>query len=246
MPDPFRGLFDASVLELSNEKELQQQITSVVNQLAAMDATAEAALAQALVEFAEYLLALIQHNIHSKSGRLAQSGHVLPPEIIDGFVTVTIQWDAPYARIQDVGGVVTPSDFRATPTAAGGYRSIKSGKFISKRRVFEARLFVPLREGVVPIKDPNARAASGYKYGVDYVLSRYVVIKGSRYMSNVLDREMPNADRTIGQMMEAIWSGMSGLDREFRASNAGPMDARPQLDRPAVDSTFVDFGGGNE
>lgn len=177
--------------------------------LGAMGQLASTAVTQAMVEFAEYLLSLMQENAPKKTGFLIEHSYVSTPRVDGDNTVVEIVWEAPYAKIQDTGGQITPKDFRAA-FVDGHYRSPKSGRFITKRRVGGARLFIPMRPGVVPIQDPALRKAAGYKYGVDFVFKQFVVIEGTEYITRVIKSEMYNADRTVGRLAERIWVALAG------------------------------------
>jgi len=178
-----------------------------------------AAVTIAMVEYAEKLLNEMKQGITHKgeaSYVLAQSGHVDGPRKIGDFTVVEILWDAPYAQIQDQGGTIFPKDVTAAfknnrrVFSRGNKDAIRGslGRFITRKRLNIARLFVPLRPGVVPITDPVARAAAGYRWGIDYVLAKSVTITGSQFITRVLNRRLPNADRDIGKRVEKIVDGL--------------------------------------
>lgn len=196
---------------------------TVLGQMEQYGKACAAAVTIAQVEYAEKLLNEMKQNI-THGGRipriptymLAQSGHVDGPKRLGDFTVVEIVWDAPYADIQDKGGTIFPADVNAAFAnnrqvfSRGNKAPIRGalGRYITRKRLNTARLFVPLRPGVVPIQDPAERAAMGYVWGVDYVLARSVTITGSEFISKVLRKSVPNADRDIGARAEVIIDGL--------------------------------------
>lgn len=194
-----------------------------------------AALDMAMVEKAEQLLNEMKANIthggqipHAPTYMLAKSGYVDGPGKEGEWTVVRIDWDpaiAPYAKIQDKGGTIYPKDVSAairdnpksilSPlTPSGRRRKVTNkirgalGRYITRRRLNTARLFVPLREGIRPIQDPVARAAAGYQWGVDYVLAKSVTIKGSEFITKVMRKHGPNLVRDIGKRTAQLWQNM--------------------------------------
>lgn len=209
------------VVQFETDKFMSSMQTTL-RQLGAYGKAGAAALDIAMVEYAQKMLDEMKANITHKSGgsvtnELAKSGSVVGPFTKGDYTIVQIVWTAPYARIQDKGGFIYPKNVSAATRYNKNVFSTKHnvavrghlGRFISRRTLNTARLFVPLRPGVVPIKDPIARKAMGYKWDVDYVLARSVEIKGSQYISKVLRKRLPNAARDIGSRAEQIWNQMA-------------------------------------
>ncbi|RPH70122.1 hypothetical protein EHM76_06740 [bacterium] len=208
----------------------RSSLQTMLRQLDSFGKAGAAALDIAMVEYAEKLLNEMKQNITHKGSSiptyfLAKSGHINGPRKQGEWTVVEIQWDAPYANIQDKGGEIFAKDVTAatnagvksqfTPTGRVRKSQIGMkirgalGRYISRKRFNTARLFVPLRPGVRPIQDPAARAAMGYVWGVDYVLARSVTIKGSEFITKVLKKHAPNAARDIGIRAEQIWYSMT-------------------------------------
>lgn len=164
----------------------------------------------ALVNYCEYLLSLMQDRIHNRSGFLRDSGHVTVPVFnSDNSVSCSIVWDAVYALIQDKGGFIVPK--------------ISIGMTRGKHpHIYTKRLFIPKRPGVYPIQDPALRKAMGWRINVDFVLTtKPQIIDGNRYISDVLQRELPNAERTVGRFVEQM-IGSGKPDRtQVPADDAG-------------------------
>lgn len=198
---------------------------AMLKQLGDMGQKMAQAVTQAMVIFANDLLremkALITHRAGGAGGRLASSGHVPAPRAEGDEVIVEIVWDAPYAWLQDQGGIITPKDFRASVTPSGGLRG-KGGRFITRARTGAARLFIPLRPGVTAA---NAKGA-GYVRGQDFEFVKAVKIPPMGFISKVLygrvtvfsggtqiegasagaagGGRLGNADRDVGKLAEKI------------------------------------------
>lgn len=192
--------------------------SSLQKSLAQMDRLGRAAAAAttiALVEYAEKLLNEMKAQAPHKTYHLIRSGHIEGPTQQGEWTVVSIQWDAPYANIQDKGGTIFPKIVNAAHSQKAFSRRFKGpvrdhlGKFTSMHKVRRARLFIPLRPGVKAIKDPAQRAAAGYKYGIDYVLARAVTLDGSKYITNVLNKHKGTAGRDVGKRAEKIWFSLT-------------------------------------
>lgn len=208
----------------------KSSMQKMLMQLDAYGKAGASAVTIAQVEYAEKLLKEMKANITHKNGSptyfLARSGHVSDPRKEGEWVVVEILWDAPYANIQDKGGLIRPKHVSAADrynpkretlsrfTATGRPRNLKEtlrghlGRLISRKKFNTARLFVPLRPGVKAIKDPVARRAAGYIMGVDFVLARQVSIKGSKFITMVLNKYRPHFARDVGARAEKIWTSM--------------------------------------
>jgi len=187
----------------------RSSMQTTLNALGAMGQTASAAVTQAMVEFCEYLLSLMQEGAPKKTGYLVEHSYVSTPKVVGDYTVVEIVWDAAYARAQDTGAYITPKNFRAV-FSGGRYRSPKSGRFIRAGQVGGARLFIPRRPGVYPIKDRALRKAAGFKLGIDFVLEQYVKLDGNLFITRVLRSEAKNADRTVARLALRLWQALAG------------------------------------
>lgn len=196
---------------------VKSSLQKMLGQLDIYGKAGAAAVTIAQVEFAEKLLNEMKAMAPKKTYALVKSGHIEGPRTEGDWTVVEIVWDSPYARIQDEGGTINPKHVTAAvknnkrvfnQNFTGSIRG-HLGRFISRKTLNTARLFVPLRPGVKAIQDPVARAAAGYKFGVDYVLARQVTIDGSEFITKVLKKYMPNAARNIGMRAEQIWNSIA-------------------------------------
>ncbi len=191
----------------------KSDLQSMLRQMDAYGKAGAAAIDIAIVEYAEKMLNEMKRLAPHKTYALIKSGHVEGPRKEGDWTVVEIVWDVPYANIQDKGGKIFAKNFTAKPVFKRGqftnkYKNVL-GQMITRRQVNTAKLFVPLRPGVRPIQDPVARAAAGYKYGIDFVLTRFVVIDGSKFITMVLDSHRTNSARDIGKRAEVLWDNLA-------------------------------------
>jgi hypothetical protein len=162
--------------------KFKSSLQFTLNKLTKMERLMAHAVTLAMQNYGEYVLAQVQELAPVKTGFLRDSGHINGPTRQGEFIVFELAFDAYYAEIQDIGGFVLP----------------KRAK----------RLFIPLRPGVKPIRDPAARRAAGYQLGVDFVFAKFVKLPGSRYLSSTIRRNAKNADRIVGRFAEQILEGL--------------------------------------
>lgn len=129
---------------------------------------------KATSQFAEFMLLIAQGRAPIKTGLLRASGIVTEPIFEGNLIIIRVGFNLVYAAIQDFGGEIF-----ARPGSA---------------------LFIPLREGVVPIKNKAAQKASGQKQGVDFVLVQSVIINGNDYWTDTVEEQSIRASREIGRV----------------------------------------------
>jgi hypothetical protein len=129
---------------------------------------------KAASQFAEFTLGIAQQRAPVKTGALRASGTVTDPVFQGNVITIFVGFNLVYARIQDFGGEIFPQTAQA--------------------------LFIPLRPGVVPIKDKAQQKASGQKFNVDFTLAKSVFINGNDYWTDTIEEQAPRASREIGRV----------------------------------------------
>lgn len=135
----------------------------------------------------------------AKGGGLRASGTIDGPNQIGDGIEVLIGFDKVYARIQDLGGTIFP--------------------------VRAKRLFVPLREGVHPLKPGDPRRKD-QKSGVDFVLARSVTLPGSRYLTGLLPERTARAPEAISTTVIEILRKSLGERRAGGGPGRDPVTGR--------------------
>lgn len=193
----------------------RSSLQTMLRQLDSFGKAGAAALDIAMVEYAEKMLKEMKAQAPHRTYKLIRGGHVEGPTRQGEWTVVEILWREPYTNIQDKGGTIEPKHVTAafkqkafSKNFQGGIRGAL-GRFISRKTLNMARLFVPLRPGVKAIKDPVARAAAGYKHGIDFVMARQVTIEGSDFITNVLNKHRTNSARDIGKRAEQLWYALT-------------------------------------
>lgn len=157
-----------------NTRKVLKDTKATGAELDKLKAVAIEEFVKATSQFAEFMLGIAQERAPVKTGALRASGTVTDPIIEGKKITIFFGFNLVYARIQDFGGEIF-----AKPGSA---------------------LFIPLRPGVVPIKDKAQQKASGQKQGIDFVLVQSVIINGNDYFTDTVDEQKRRASRAIGKV----------------------------------------------
>lgn len=128
----------------------------------------------AMQQYAGKILEAASSRAPSKTGALKGSAVVGDPEFEGKKISIRLGFNIVYAAIQNFGGEIF-----AKPGSA---------------------LFIPLKAGVVPIKDKGAQKASGLIRNVDFALAQSVIINGNDYWTDGLEATVPQANKEIGKV----------------------------------------------
>lgn len=167
-------------------RALKRSLQKAARRLKATEKDLKGAMDSAVVKYAEDTLAEATQRTPVKEGALRAAGAVDGPHDISGGIEVFIGFDKVYARIQDLGGTIVP--------------------------VRAKRLFIPLREGVQPLKKGDPRRKD-QKQGIDFVLAKRATLPGSRYLTGLMPERAANATREVGTAAIRILQSRLGKRR---------------------------------
>jgi len=169
-------------------KVLKDTANAVTKGIAQGKAAAMLAMRQAMAQYAEHFLSIAKERAPKDKGDLASRGQVVEQrDETQLTVAFIVGFNIVYAAIRDQGGVIRPVHARA--------------------------LFIPMREGVRPVKGKAAQKASGNKWGVDFVLAGQVVQQGNRYFSSTVDQAKRDAAPKISKRAREIFAELSKRKR---------------------------------
>lgn len=152
---------------------LRRSVQAGARRLGATEKALTAAINQAIILYVEDFLSEAQQRAPVKTGALRAAGTIDGPHEIGDGIEVFLGFNEEYARIQDLGGDIRPVRAKA--------------------------LFIPLREGVRPLKKGDPRRAT-QKFGVDFVLAQKVTLKGSQYLTGLMPERAAKAPEAIGSV----------------------------------------------